>query len=122
MIKLNLQLFGGRGSSGGGGGSVGGASTQAREQAMNGENAEERAYGLKDALGGSGWYAKNGTVTKAEDLGGEYMTEVNISTSRKGYFKATFTYSDGESFKETYDSVSAVARAANSFFNRGRTT
>ena len=122
MIKFNLQLFGGRGSGGGkgGGGSGGTSKSDMARQAVEGDTARERAVGLVYAMGGSGWYAKENIVAKAEDLGGEYMTEVRIDTSRKGYFKTEFIYSDGVSTKETYDSVAAVTQAANSFFRRNR--
>lgn len=112
--------MGGNGSSGGrrsGGGSI--KSNMAR-QAVEGDTARERAMGLVYTMGGSGWYAKENIVFKAEDLGGDYMTEVRINTSRKGYFKTEFIYSDGVSSKETYDSVSSVTQAAASFFRRQR--
>ena len=122
MIKFNLQLFGGRGSGGGkgGGGSGGVSKSDMTRQAVEGDTARERAVGLVYAMGGSGWYAKESIVAKAEDLGGEYMTEVRIDTSRKGYFKTEFIYPDGFSSKETYDSVAAVTQAADSFFRRQR--
>lgn len=120
MLKLNLQLFGGRGSGGGKGGSGGPSKSDMARQAVEGDTARERAMGLLYAMGGSGWYAKENIVAKAEDLGGEYMTEVRIDTSRKGYFKTEFIYSDGFSAKETYDSVAAVTQAAAGFFRRNR--
>ena len=132
MIKIGIQFFGGRGgggsggsrggrAGGGGGGSSGGPSkADMTRQASEGATAKERAVGLAYAMGGSGWYAKENIVAKAEDLGGDYMTEVRINTSRKGYFRTEFIYPDGFSTKETYDSVAAVTQAANSFFNRQR--
>ena len=89
-------------------------------RAAEGDTARERAAGLVYAMGGSGWNAKENIVFKAEDLGGDYMTEVRIDTSRKGYFRTEFIYSDGFSSRETYDSVAAVTQAASSFFRRQR--
>lgn len=116
---------GGKSSARGGGGSSGarnGGPTKSdmARRAAEGDTARERAVGLVYAMGGSGWNAKENVVSKAEDLGGDYMTEVRINTSRKGYFKTEFIYSDGFSSKETYDSVAAVTQAANRFFQRQR--
>lgn len=129
MLKISTQYFGGRGGAGsggarggraGGGGSSGPSKSNMARQAMEGATASERAYGLMYAMGGTGWSARDNIVSKAEDLGGDYMTEVRISTSRKGYFKTEFIYSDGNSRKETYDSVAAVSQAATGFFRRQR--
>lgn len=129
MLKISIQYFGGRGGAGsggarggraGGGGSSGPSKSDMARQAMEGATASERAYGLMYAMGGTGWSARDNIVSKAEDLGGDYMTEVRISTSRKGYFKTEFIYSDGASRKETYDSVAAVSQAATGFFRRQR--
>ena len=107
---------------GGSGGARGGGPTKSdmARRAAEGDTARERAVGLVYAMGGAGWNAKENIVFKAEDLGGDYMTEVRIDTSRKGYFKTEFIYSDGFSSKETYDSVSAVTQAATRFFQRQR--
>ena len=130
MLSIGIQFFGGRGGGGsggarggrggGGGSSSGPSKADMARQAAEGATARERAVGLAYAMGGSGWYAKENIVAKAEDLGGDYMTEVRINTSRKGYFKTEFIYSDGFSSKETYDSVAAVTQAANDFFRRQR--
>lgn len=130
MLKISIQYFGGRGGGGsggsrggrggGGGSSSGPSKSDMARQATEGDTARERAVGLAYAMGGSGWYAKENIVAKAEDLGGDYMTEVHINTSRKGYFKTEFIYPDGFSSKETYDSVAAVTQAADSFFRRLR--
>lgn len=130
MLNIEIQFFGGRGGGGsggarggrggGGGSSSGPSKSDMARQATEGDTARERAVGLAYAMGGSGWYAKENIVAKAEDLGGDYMTEVRINTSRKGYFKTEFIYPDGFSSKETYDSVAAVTQAADSFFRRQR--
>ena len=131
MLHITIQYFGGRGGkgsggsrgggrAGGGSGSSGPSKSDMARQAMEGATASERAYGLMYAMGGTGWSARDNIVSKAEDLGGDYMTEVRISTSRKGYFKTEFIYSDGTSRKETYDSVAAVSQAATGFFRRQR--
>ena len=128
MLNIGIQFFGGRGGGGSGGARGGGragggggpSKSDMARQAVEGDTARERAVGLAYAMGGSGWYAKENIVAKAEDLGGDYMTEVRINTSRKGYFRTEFIYPDGFSSKETYDSVAAVTQAANSFFRRQR--
>lgn len=120
MIKIDIQFFGGRGGAGGKGGGGGSNKSAAARQAIEGKTYSERAIGLVQVMTGSGWSAKESTVSKAVDYGGDYMTEVRIDTSRKGYFKTTFTYSDGVSRKEVYDSVAAVTQAADSFFKRQR--
>lgn len=128
MLSIGIQFFGGRGSGGSGGARGGGragegggpSKSDMARQAVEGDTARERAVGLAYAMGGSGWYAKENIVAKAEDLGGDYMTEVRINTSRKGYFKTEFIYPDGFSSKETYDSVAAVTQAADSFFRKQR--
>lgn len=127
MLSIGIQFFGGRGGGGSsgarGGGRAGGggpSKSDMARQAVEGNTASERALGLAYAMGGSGWYAKENIVSKAEDSDGEYMTEVRINTSRKGYFKTEFIHPDGYRSKETYDSVAAVTQAATSFFRRQR--
>ena len=109
---------GGSGSARGGGGSR--SKGALVRLAQEGDTPSERAYALMNVMGGQGWFARGSTVYKAEDLGGDYMTEARISVAKKGYFTIQYTYSDGASYKEMFDSVASVSQAATKFFRRAR--
>lgn len=81
MIKLNLQLFGGRGSSGGGGGSGGQAKEQMQIQASKlsagGQISSTSTGGRIVDEGGGQWYGENDNGTAVSILDGG-KSDVNL--------------------------------------------
>lgn len=74
MIKLSLQLFGGRGSSGGGGGGSGG---QASKPSAGGQISPTSTGGRIVDEGGGQWYGENDNGTAVSILDGG-KSDVNL--------------------------------------------
>ena len=76
---------------------------------------EQKCNALSKLLG------KDYDITSNDDVvryAGNSMAQVHVRPMSKGHFEVTFSYDDGQSYKETYDSIKSVSESCDKFIRK----